>query len=172
MNLLKSPFARACIALAMLSVSALALAAPRVGQPAPTLKVTELDGHAFDLGALHGRVVLVNFWATWCPPCRTEIPALDAFYRSYHARGLELIGVSADSPHDRGAVVKAARGFSYPAAMLSDARVNGFGAPLVLPVTYVVDSSGVVRAVLRPDRTPVTASSLADAVVPLLSKQN
>lgn len=173
MNVIASWLGRTYIALALLSVCSLAFAAPQIGQPAPALTVKQLDGHhVFDLTALRGKVVLVNFWATWCPPCRKEIPALDAFYRRYHARGLELIGLSADGSHDRGAVIKAARGFSYPAAMLSDASVNGFGAPLVLPVTYVVDSGGVIRAVLRPDQTPVTASTLANAVLPLLPKHD
>ncbi|TLY80884.1 MAG: TlpA family protein disulfide reductase [Gammaproteobacteria bacterium] len=76
--------------------------APEVGDPAPALLVPELDGHGFDLSALRGKVVIVNFWATWCAPCRAEMPVLDAFYRRYHAQGLELLGLSIDDAHDRG----------------------------------------------------------------------
>lgn len=145
-----------------------ALAAPEVGQPAPALVVQELNGQTFDLAKQRGKVVIVNFWATWCPPCRQEMPALDAFYRRYHAKGLELIGLSADRPHDRSDVTKVMQSFSYPAAMLDDATANDFGEPTVLPTTYVIDSHGIVRAKLTPNEKPVTETSLAAAVLPLL----
>lgn len=156
----------------MLSLACdLALAAADVGQPAPQLAATELDGHVFDLGALRGKVVIVNFWATWCVPCRAEMPALDAFYRRYHDQGLEMIGISADRPRDRSDVVKMMQAFAYPAAMLRDAKVNGFGAPEAIPVTFVIDQSGIVRAMFRADQTEVTEQSLAAAVLPLLTSK-
>lgn len=143
-------------------------AAPTIGQPAPKLAVTELDGTAFNLADLRGHVVILNMWATWCGPCRLEMPALDAFYRQYHARGVEMIGLSADRPRDRGEVTKAMAAFTYPAAMLNDAHPNGFGTPNILPMTYVIDADGIVRAQMRPSETPITAQSLADVVGPLL----
>jgi cytochrome c biogenesis protein CcmG, thiol:disulfide interchange protein DsbE len=142
-----------------------------VGETAPALVVPELDGHAFDLSALRGKVVIVNFWATWCPPCREEMPVLDAFYRRYHGQGLEMIGLSADRPHDRSDVTKTMQSFSYPAAMLDDAKVNDFGAPSALPVTFVIDGNGIVRAKLTPDEKPVTEKGLGDAVLPLLPRK-
>ena len=153
---------------ATIFATALAFTSVTVGNAAPALVVPELDGKAFDLTALRGKVVVVNFWATWCPPCRKEMPALDAFYRRYHGSGLEMIGVSTDRPHDRSDVAKAAQSISYPAAMLEDATVNDFGTPYELPVTFVVDSSGVLRAKFTPDQNPVTEKLLTDAVIPLL----
>jgi cytochrome c biogenesis protein CcmG, thiol:disulfide interchange protein DsbE len=147
--------------------SALALA--ELGQTAPSLVVDELSGQTFDLAAMRGRVVVINFWATWCPPCRQEMPELDAFYRQYHARGIEMIGLSVDRPHDRADVRKVMQSFNYPAAILDDAKDNGFGTPSALPVTYVIDSSGVLRVRLSPNETPVTEKTLAAAVLPLLS---
>jgi thiol-disulfide isomerase/thioredoxin len=156
---------------AIVCAAAPAFASATVGNAAPALEVLELDGRAFDLNALHGKVIVVNFWATWCPPCREEMPALDAFYRRYHGEGLELIGLSADRPHDRSDVAKVMQSYSYPAAMLEDAKVNDFGAPDVLPVTFVVDRSGVIRAKLTPEQTPVSEKTLADAVLPLLAEK-
>jgi thiol-disulfide isomerase/thioredoxin len=103
-----------------------------LGQPAPALIIEELNGNTFDLAAQRGKVTIVNFWATWCPPCRKEMPALDAFYRRYHAQELEMIGLSADRPHDRSEVVKVMQSFSYPAAMLDDAKSDGFSDPSAL----------------------------------------
>jgi thiol-disulfide isomerase/thioredoxin len=155
----------------ILCMAALALASASMGSAAPALVVPELDGQAFDLSALHGKVVVVNFWATWCPPCREEMPALDAFYRRYHGQGLEMIGLSSDRRHDRSEVSKVMQSYSYPAAMLDDAKVNDFGPPNVLPVTFVVDRKGVIRAKLTPDQTPVSEKSLSDAVLPLLAEK-
>ena len=91
----------AIIAFAMIASAQSAFAVAEVGQPAPALVVPELNGQSFDLSALRGKVVVINFWATWCPPCRQEMPALSAFYRQYHGQGLEMIGLSADRPHER-----------------------------------------------------------------------
>jgi cytochrome c biogenesis protein CcmG/thiol:disulfide interchange protein DsbE len=158
-------------ALALVSLGAHTLVAADLGQAAPALVVPQLDGQRFDLAALRGKVVIVNFWATWCPPCRREMPILDAFYRQYHAQGVEMLGVSVDRAHDRNDVRELMRSFSYPAAMLADATVNGFGTPTALPVTFLIDGNGVVRAKLTPDKTPVTEQSLADVVRPLLPSQ-
>jgi cytochrome c biogenesis protein CcmG, thiol:disulfide interchange protein DsbE len=147
----------------------LAVAATEVGQPAPALTAKELGGGTFDLAALRGKVVIVNFWATWCVPCRQEMPALNAFYQQHHGQGLEMIGISADLPRERSDVVKVMKAFSYPAAMLVDASVNGFGRPGSIPVTYVVDANGVVRARFSPDETGVTGQQLDTTVLPLLS---
>lgn len=138
------------------------------GQEAPALVVHTLQGDTFDLASLRGRVVLVHFWATWCAPCRQEMPALDAFYRRYHEQGVELIGISTDKRRDAGEVRKMSAAMSYPVAMASDATKNSFGEQGGLPVTYVVDRHGVVRAEMRPKTMPVTAASLAATVLPLL----
>ena len=139
----------------------------RVGERAPALIVPTLDERVFDLAALRGKVVIVNFWASWCSPCRAEMPQLDAFYRRYHARGLELLGVSVDEPADRAQVVSIMKSFSYPAAIAAAAKVNDFGAPFAVPTTWIIDSHGIVRARLMAGKA-ITSHSLEQAVVPLL----
>jgi cytochrome c biogenesis protein CcmG/thiol:disulfide interchange protein DsbE len=155
----------------MLAGSAVSFAAAEVGQHAPALVAPELNGNEFDLSQQRGRVVVLNVWATWCSPCRAEMPVLDAFYRAHRDEGLTVIGLSADDPHDRKDVVKVMRAFSYPAALAADAKTNGFGRPTVVPITYVVDADGVIAAILLPSRSGgVTGETLDRAVQPLLAR--
>lgn len=147
-------------------------AEPAVGQRAPPLVVRQLDGHEFSLASLRGHVVLVNVWATWCSPCRSEMPTLDAFYRHYHSRGLELLGLSIDEAPDVAQVRQVMRHFSYPGALASAAQVNGFGEPVAVPVTYVIDARGVIRARLQAEGpSGVSRQALEEAVLPLLRQR-
>jgi len=145
-------------------------APPAVGQPAPPLVVPEFDGHEFDLAKLRGKVVLVNFWATWCSPCRTEMPTLNGFYRRYRSRGLVLLGLSIDEAPDAAGARQVMRQFSYPGALASAARADGFGEPIAVPVTYVIDAHGVIRAQLQSEGPAgVSRQALEEAVLPLLA---
>jgi thiol-disulfide isomerase/thioredoxin len=141
-------------------------AAP-VGAAAPAFVVAQLDGREFDLAALRGKVVIVNYWATWCSPCRAEMPVLDAFYKRYRSRGLVLLGMSVDEARNRPAVATLMQKLSYPAALASDAKVNGFGPALAVPMTWIIDPAGVVRARLVSGNA-VTEQTLSQAVLPLL----
>lgn len=71
-----------------------------VGKPAPAITTTLLDGSSFDLAALSGKVVVVHFWATWCAPCRVEMPAFEAFYRAHKSEGLMVVAITLDTPDD------------------------------------------------------------------------
>jgi len=167
-------FARRQWALALLgslgAVTAMAASNDEVGRMAPPLVVRALDGKTVDLAALRGQVVVLNVWASWCTPCRAEMPMLDSFYREHAKEGVVVLGMSADDPHDRSAVSHAMQGLTYPAALLVDAKPNGFGDPSVLPTTYIIDRSGVIRARLLPTRGALTAQSLGAVVTPLLGR--
>jgi cytochrome c biogenesis protein CcmG, thiol:disulfide interchange protein DsbE len=141
-----------------------ALAAPIIDAAAPALVVSELGGQTFDLGKLRGKVVLVNYWATWCAPCRKEMPLLDSFYRRYHAQGLEMIGISADRPQDFARMRTMSGALSYPTSTIDRISDNGFGPPEGFPLTYVIDRDGVVRDKF----IDVREQLLRDVVLPLL----
>jgi cytochrome c biogenesis protein CcmG, thiol:disulfide interchange protein DsbE len=164
---------RLLLTAALLAAAPLTLAAPppAVDQPAPQLVVPQLDGRSFDLAKLRGKVVLVNVWATWCSPCRVEMPTLNAFYRRYHSHGLVLLGLSIDEASDAAQVRQVMKQFSYAGALASAAKVNGFGEPIAVPITYVIDAHGVIRAQLQAEGpSGVSKQALEAAVLPLLAQ--
>jgi cytochrome c biogenesis protein CcmG, thiol:disulfide interchange protein DsbE len=157
--------ATACVLL-LASACNPAGAAPEIGAAAPALVVTALDGQTFDLAKLRGKVVLVNYWATWCAPCRKEMPKLDAFYRRYRDRGLEIIGISIDFDRDLGKARRMAGGVSYPMALAKSVTDDGFGTPKGVPITWIIDTDGKVR-----DRMIEVRDELLNGlVVPLLPR--
>ena len=153
----------ACLLLAS-AVFASARAAPSINDVAPGLVLSELGGQTFDLSKLRGKVVLVNYWATWCAPCKKEMPVLNSFYRRYHEQGLEIIGISADHPEDLAKMRKMSSTLAYPTSTLDKISQDGFGAPEGFPLTYVIDREGVVRDKL----IEVREQLLRDVVLPLL----
>jgi len=145
---------------------------PEVGQLAPALIVKQLDGKTFNLAAQRGRVALVDVWATWCGPCREEMPILNAFYKKFHAQGVDLLGLSDDNPRDLDNARQVMKQFNYPAALLDTAEQNGFGRPRMVPMTYVFDRQGILRAELWPGGTLVTERNLEKAIKPLLTQNS
>jgi len=141
-----------------------ACAEPQIGKQAPALALTTLQGSVLDLAKMRGKVVMVNYWATWCAPCRKEMSKLDAFYRHYHAQGLEIVGISIDFERDLEKARRAARAATYPTAVAKDITNDGFGIPKGVPVTWIIDADGTVR-----DRfIDVRDELLNEIVVPLL----
>jgi len=117
-----------------------------------SLTGTTLDGEAFDLESQRGKVVLLNFWATWCAPCIAEIPALKERYEEFHARGFEIVGISIDTAEDREKLVKFVQSRQLPWAQLHDPKrelfnqVHGMGVPYCL----LLDRNG--RVILQDAR--------------------
>jgi peroxiredoxin len=153
----------ACLLLASAAFTS-ASAAPSINSAAPDLVLSELGGESFDLSKLRGKVVLVNYWATWCAPCKKEMPVLNSFYRRYHEQGLEIIGISADRPQDFARMRRMSGTLAYPTATLDRISQDGFGPPAGFPLTYVIDRDGIVRDKF----IDVREELLRDVVLPLL----
>ena len=125
----------------------------RVGERAPNLELVSLDGEYVSLTSLHGRPVLLNLWATWCKPCRHEMPELAKLYEHYANEGLSVVGVSIDSSDASDAVRAFVTNLKIPFAVWLDPEMASSQALRVrgLPATFVIDREG--RIILRRDRT-------------------
>jgi peroxiredoxin len=144
----------------------------KVGKPAPAFAAEDLKGQPIRLAAYRGKFVLIDFWATWCAPCISELPRLQAAYRTYHDGGFEIISISLDE--NKTAVADFARVRSLPWPQLHNASssadlVEAFGV-ITIPAVYLVDPEGtIVRLDLRGKSLDETLSRLIKrpvAVVP------
>lgn len=121
--------------------------APEIGKPAPSYRAVSLTGDSVSLQQSRGRVVLLNVWATWCHPCREEIPVLQALHERYAARGLELVGVSVDARGEEDTIREFAADFrmTYPLWLDPDERVQSTFFAIGVPATFLIDRGGVLR---------------------------
>jgi len=117
------------------------------GALAPALNLRTLAGGSTDLGSLRGRLVVVNFWATWCPPCVAEMPSLERAHRALGAEGLVVLGVSVDE--DEGAVREfvARQGVSFPILRDPGGRAAAAYRTTGYPETFLVGPEGTVRKI-------------------------
>lgn len=110
---------------------------------APELELATVSGDTLRLADLRGSVLLVNFWASWCAPCRIEMPILQDVWEDYRARGFLVVGLYTDEGSIADLVGWYRRtGITYPLARATPAAVRGFGQGTVLPTSYLVDTAG------------------------------
>ena len=120
---------------------------PLVGQPAPDFRLTLLDDRALSLQDLRGQVVLVNFWATWCPPCKDEMPDLQETWEAYADRDVSFVGVAYQDEQAAVEPFLDEFGTTYPVGMDAGDRVAGLYGITGIPETFVVDQQGRVAYV-------------------------
>ena len=119
-------------------------------KPAPKLELNDIEGRALRLSDYKGKIVLLNFWATWCAPCRAEMPDLVKWQREYKGKGLQVIGVT--YPPEESAEVREfikSIKVNYPIALGEEQTKAVFDKGETLPVTVVIDKKGIIREVIQ-----------------------
>lgn len=114
-------------------------------RPVSAWAVTLPDGRALSSDSLKGKVVLVNFWATWCPYCRKEKPAIDAFWQDYRDRGFEVVSISIDDPAEKIAAWMQDKDYAFMAAPTNASVTAAFGNVASVPTSFIVDTEGRIR---------------------------
>ena len=138
---------RACLLVfSMLFASINLYAMPTIDEPAPPLKGTMFDGTPFDLNDYKGKVVMVNFFSSFCKICALEIGNVENYYEEFKEQGLEILALSIDRPDDKERSARMAKNFSLPGGMVSDLIESGFEKKYPTPTCFIFDRKGVLRA--------------------------
>lgn len=143
---MRTNFAVLAALLCLMGLPGGAASAMNVGDVVPDFVRADLRGNEVQLSRHRGKLVVLNFWATWCPPCREEMPVFSGWQQDLRSAGLQVIGVSMDDDGTEVERFLAQYPVSYPIVM-GDARFAGrFGGVLGLPLTYLIDPQGRVVA--------------------------
>jgi cytochrome c biogenesis protein CcmG/thiol:disulfide interchange protein DsbE len=117
------------------------------GDVAPQFVRSDVQGHSFDLNAQRGKIVLIDFWASWCPPCIIAIPHLSQLQKKYGAHGFQVVGVSMDDSANTTKKTMQEIRFNYP-VVLGDAKLgNLYGGVLGLPLQFLMGTDGKILAI-------------------------
>ena len=122
-------------------------AIPQAGYPAPDFELQTMEGVPVQLSDLRGKVVVLNFWATWCPPCRTEMPALQQVYAAYQTRGLEVLAINMQEGSAQATAFARESGLTFPILTDPEGAVSSRYRVTSLPTTLFLDRQGVIREV-------------------------
>jgi cytochrome c biogenesis protein CcmG/thiol:disulfide interchange protein DsbE len=142
----------------------------RVGQAAPPATLVTLDGKRLPTSDFLGRVVILTFLATWCEPCRDELPLLSEYQQANAARGLTVLGFSLDEPDRLDAVRAMVAPLRFPVGLLSASQAPGYGRIWHIPVSFTIDRAGRLADDGWKDKHPVwTSERLQRVVAPLLA---
>ncbi len=152
------------------AASADRIPSPREGFPAPNFNLVSLDGQPTSLDDQRGKVVIVNLWASWCTPCRAEMPTLQKVYEANRARGLVVLGVNSTIQDGESAARKfaAENGLTFPILLDADGSMSRRYLLRALPSTFIVDREGVIHSVIVGG--PVSEAVLQSKIESLLLK--
>ncbi len=121
--------------------------APRVGRLAPDFTLTDLEGNSVTLSDFRGNAVFINFWATWCPPCRAEMPEIEAIYQEYKDKDVVVIGVDLLEAEDVVRQYVQKGGFSWVFVFDTTGEVADNYAITAIPTSFFLDKEGIIQAV-------------------------
>jgi cytochrome c biogenesis protein CcmG/thiol:disulfide interchange protein DsbE len=142
----------------------------RVGAMAPPATLVTLDGRRVSTPDLLGQVVILTFWATWCVPCRDELPLLSDYAVRHSDAGLKVLGFSLDAPEQLTDVRRVAQTLRFPVGLLANSSAPGYGRIWRLPVNFTIDRAGRLIENGWKEKTPSwTAERLEQVVTPLLA---
>jgi peroxiredoxin len=119
------------------------------GAPAPSFQLDSMAGKKLNLSDLRGKVVLLNFWASWCGPCRKEMPILEQMYRQYQSKGVTLVGVNVEPSSDDAVKWLKSTPVTFPILFDRDSSVSKLYQVQGMPNTVIVDRKGKVRYIHR-----------------------
>lgn len=125
--------------------------APEAYPVAPDFSLVNLNGQPIQLSSFHGKVVILDYWATWCAPCKIEIPHLIELQKKYEGQGLQVIGISMDDGPEPVKVFAHELGMNYPIAMGDVKVAEAYGGVLGLPVAFLIDRQGRINRKLVGD---------------------
>ncbi|HYM26718.1 MAG TPA: TlpA disulfide reductase family protein [Steroidobacteraceae bacterium] len=162
----------ACLAGAALRPPSAAARGLRTGEAAPPATLVTLDGARISTAELRGEVVILTFWATWCTPCRTELPLLSD-YLARHARdGLQILGFSLDTDEQLPDVRRVAQSLRFPVGLLRDSSAAGYGRIWRLPVSFTINRAGLLAEDgWKAKQASWTQERLERLVTPLLAQR-
>ena len=156
---------KALTALAILAAPGAALAGgdAKVGEPAPSFSLTTYAKQKIKLDDLKGKVVVINWWATWCGPCKAEMPMMSAFHHRHKDEGFEIFGVTTEDSVPPNMLKRVSEVLSYPLVL----RFSGNGYPILngVPTSYVIDRHGIVRYAKAGS---FTGAEFDEVILPLL----
>jgi peroxiredoxin len=145
-------------------------ALPQVGKPAPDFALTDMDGKKVTLSGYKGKVIVLNFWATFCGPCKEEMPSLNNLFLSFKKDGLIVLAISTDDSEKPVQSFIRAKAIAFPVLIDKDQQVffDRYGI-LGLPTTFIIDRDGIIREKILGDR-PWDAPDMKTKIGTLLSK--
>ncbi|MEM7079513.1 MAG: TlpA disulfide reductase family protein [Pseudomonadota bacterium] len=142
-------FVKVCVTVACLAMSAAGFASVKISESAPDFTLKELGGGNLRLEEYRGQVVLINFWASWCGPCRQEMPILDRLHQRYEDTGFAVLGVNVEGEVAPAQKIVDKTNVTFPVLIDEGQEVSEMYDLEAMPSTVVVDRDGVVRYMHR-----------------------